>query len=171
MNIILTGLRGSGKSTIGKIISKKLNFNFTDLDNEIEEFNKMKISDMVKQYGWPYFREKEREAVKRIEISNNTVISSGGGTIVDRKNEKILKKTGKIIYLYCKPETCAKRISNDTNRPPLTDKKTTLEELNEIYKERNNRYCKSADIIFQRTENPENDANKIIKKLKLNNEN
>ena len=99
MNIILTGLRGSGKSKIGKILSGKLEWEFLDLDKEIEKAEGMTIPEIYKEHGWEYFREKEKATVARLGNIENTVISLGGGTIVDPENQKILKELGTIVYL------------------------------------------------------------------------
>ena len=104
MNIILTGLRGSGKSTIGKLIAEKLKWKFIDLDIEIEKSANSKIKEIVETQGWEYFRTLESNMVKKISKRDKLVIATGGGTIIDPSNEKLLKKNGKIIYLYVKPE-------------------------------------------------------------------
>lgn len=165
MNIVLTGLRGSGKSEIGKLIAEKLGLDFIDLDQEIEAKENMTISKIVELRGWKYFRKKEKEAVKKIANRNNCVISTGGGTIMDRDNEKLLKKNGKIVYLHRASATCAKYILNKSNRPPLTKAKTVAEEMKQLYKERNGKYCKSAFLVFERTDDLEADTKKIIKSL------
>lgn len=165
MNIVLTGLRGSGKTEIGKILAKKLGWDFIDMDEKIEKIEKTKISKIVEIRGWEYFRAVENKITKNVAKLNKTVIATGGGTILDHENEKALKKNGKIVYLYVKPAICAARILNDPNRPPLTNKETVEEEIEHLYKERNGRYCESTNLIFKRTENPEKDAQKIIKKL------
>lgn len=165
MNIVLTGLRGSGKSQLGKILADKLNFQFIDLDKEIEQHENTKIKTIVELRGWEYFRAVESEITKKISLLDKTVIATGGGTIIDRDNEKALKKTGKIIYLFRKPEDCIKYIEKDPNRPPLSDKETITEEMEQLYKERNGRYCESAHIVFERSENLETDAQTIIEKL------
>jgi shikimate kinase len=166
MNIVLTGLRGSGKTQIGKLLAKKLKWKFIDLDNEIEKEEKTKIKNIIDLKGWDYFRTKETEITKKIAKLNETIISTGGGTIINTENKKELKKNGKIIYLYRTPEDCCKYIKNDLNRPPLTDMKTKEEEMEEVYKERNERYCKSAHIILKRTKDIEKDTKTLIKKLK-----
>jgi len=162
MNIVLTGLRGSGKSTIGKLLSQSLNWKFIDLDDEIEKHENKKISEIVSEYGWEYFRKKEKEITKKLTNTDKTVIATGGGTIIDPENEKSLKKNGRIIYLYEKPDICANRILNDPNRPPLTNLETVSEEIKQLYKERNIHYCQSAFMIFERTDNPEKDCKRII---------
>lgn len=164
-NIILTGLRGSGKSKIGAILALKLKMNFIDIDEEIEKEEKKSIPDIVSARGWEYFRAVESKVTQKVSKLKNTVISTGGGTILDRENEKALKKNGKIIYLYVKPEIAASRILNSKNRPPLTNKESVEEEMKHLYKERNGRYCESANIIFERSQNVEKDCQEIIAHL------
>lgn len=165
MNIILTGLRGSGKSQLGKILADKLDLKFIDLDKEIEQHEKTDIKTIVELRGWEYFRAVESEITKKVALLDKTVIATGGGTIIDRDNEKVLKKNGKIIYLFRKPEDCIKYIEKDSSRPPLTNKETLIEEMKQLYKERNGRYCESANIVFERSADSAKDAQAIIKKL------
>lgn len=165
MNIILTGLRGSGKTEIGKILATKLGWDFIDIDKEIEETEKAKIVKIVETRGWEYFRAIESKVVKKVAKLDNIVIATGGGTILNKENEKALKKNGEIVYLHVKPAICAARILKDQNRPPITNKATVKEEIKQLYKERNGRYCESANLIFERTDDLEKDAQKIIKSL------
>ena len=165
MNIVLTGLRGSGKTTIGKLLAQKLNWDFIDIDDAIEKEEKMTIKNIVELRGWEYFRAVENKITKDLWKLNDTVISTGGGTIIDKDNEKELKKNGKIIYLYVRPEVCAERIKDSKDRPPLADDNDVYEELNHTYKKRNDRYVKSANKIFHRTENPEKDVEELISAL------
>jgi len=161
MNIILNGLRGSGKTKIGKLLSAKLEWKFVDLDKEIEESEKMTIKEIYEKHGWQYFRKKEKDAVKKLEDLEYTVISLGGGTIMDLDNQKILKELGTIIYLDRSPEECLKYIEGDS-RPPLTENKDQLSELKEIYNERKDTYKKTADYIIKRTDDLEKDVDRII---------
>ena len=165
MNIVLTGLRGSGKSTIGKLLAQKLDWDFIDIDTKIEKEENMTIKNIVELRGWEYFRAVENKVTKEISKTDKTVISTGGGTIIDKDNEKELKKNGKIIYLYVKPEVCAKRIKNSKNRPALEEENDVFEELKYTYRKRNDRYIKSANKIFHRTENPEKDVTELINTL------
>jgi shikimate kinase len=164
-NIVLTGLRGSGKSKIGAMLALKLGMNFVDIDEEITKEEKKKIPEIINSRGWEYFRAIESKIAQKVAKLKNTVISTGGGTILDHENEKALKKNGKIIYLYVKPEIAAARILNSKNRPPLTNKESVDEEMKQLYKERNGRYCESASIIFERSENAEKDCQEIIARL------
>ena len=165
MNIVLTGLRGSGKTRIGIIISQHLGWNFIDTDKEIEKEEGKTIKEIIELNGWGYFREKERNMAEKTAKLDKTIVATGGGLIIDKKNKEALKKNGKIIYLHEKPEICAYRILNSKNRqnrPPLTDKESVEEEMKHLYEQRNSSYRESADIVFDRTDNKEQDAIKII---------
>lgn len=162
MNIILTGLRGSGKSKIGKLLSEQLSFQFIDLDKKIEKAENLTIKEIYNKHGWEYFRKKEKEAVKKLHSTDNAVISLGGGTIMDPESQKILKELGTIVYLKRSPEDCHKYLSKDKNRPPLTENKDQLEELKEIYAERKTTYEKTADYIIKRSDDLEKDAKRVI---------
>lgn len=162
MNIVLTGLRGSGKTKLGKLIAEKLNKNFIDIDEEIEKHQKKIIPEIIEKNGWEYFRKIEKRIIKKISKEKNTIISTGGGSILDEENIKNLKKNGKLIYLKQSPKICAERINKSTTRPTITDKKTIEEEMEQLFKERDVTYTKTADIIIEKTNNPEEDTNKII---------
>ncbi|MDA1060365.1 MAG: shikimate kinase [bacterium] len=167
MNIVLTGLRGSGKTKVGKTLAKKLAWKFIDLDEEIEKSEKMKIAQIVELRGWEYFRAVESKITEKISKVENTVIATGGGTLINQDNEKALKKNARIIYLYRKPEECCEYIKNDTNRPALTNNETLEEEMKQLYRERNGVYCKSAFRVIERTKNYKKDAEEIINILSL----
>lgn len=160
-NIVLTGLRGSGKSKIGKILSEKLSINFVDLDEEIEKSAGKTIKEIVAKEGWQAFRLLEKAATEKIAALKKTVIATGGGCIIDPENEKILKSNGIIVYLDANPLDCAGHIANSKKRPPLTDKKSLEEEMLHLHKERNGRYKESAEIIFKRSDDVEKDAEKL----------
>lgn len=147
-NIYLTGMRGSGKSSIGKIIAKKLQFKFIDTDEEIEKQEKMTIPGIVKKKNWFYFRKKEKYVVRHFAKQNNTIIGTGGGVILDKENVKTLKKHGKIIFLQCDLAQLEARISKSINRPALTNKNSLKEELEELWNKRKEKYLSSADFIF-----------------------
>ncbi|MBI2634095.1 shikimate kinase [Candidatus Peregrinibacteria bacterium] len=165
MNIVLIGLRGSGKTKIGRILAEKLGWIFFDIDKEIEKQEKNTITGIVKFHSWKYFRELEKNITKKTAALDKTVISTGGGTILYPENEKILKKNSTIIYLHRTPDNCAKWLKKDQKRPPLTGAKTLEEEMQTLYIQRHHIYEKNANLIFNRTEDANKDAKKIIKLL------
>jgi len=160
-NIVLTGLRGSGKTKLGKLISKKLKWDFIDLDKEIEKKAEETIPEIVKKNGWEYFRKLEAEECKNTSNLNNTVIATGGGAIINPENQKYLEKNNVIIYLHRLPKECMKFIKDFTSRPSLTNSSSQLEEMQKIYKERHPIYKKTSNITFDRTNSLENDVKKI----------
>jgi shikimate kinase len=171
MNIVLVGLRGCGKSAVGKAISKKLGIKLIEIDEEVEKNQKMSIKEIVEKKGWDHFRKIEKEITQEIEEKDDCVISTGGGTIMDPENKKALRKNGKIVYLYRKPRDFIQYLSKDRDRPALTNKETLEEEIEEIYSQRNQTYCKSAQLIFHRTDSVSSDAKEIIKSISPTNEN
>lgn len=176
MIIALTGLRGSGKTKIGKILADKLDLKFHDLDQEIEKIIKTTIKDFVEKKGWEFFRKIENEVleklIKKLETKKSakekiTILSLGGGAIIQSKNTKLIKKNCFVIYLKDTPENCTKKIleSKDSTRPALTSQKTLLSEMEELYKTRHKIYKDNADLILKRSDDSEKDVKRIISKL------
>lgn len=165
-NIILIGLRGSGKTEIGKLLAKKLGFNHIDIDKELEKKEKNRINEIIEKNGWKHFRKLEKNKIKDLEKDSKfweeTVISTGGGAVLNKENRENLKKLGKIIYLHRKPENCTKYLKNSSLRPRLTKEKTLEEEMKKLYKERHPIYLEIADFTLERTNNLEKDTNRLI---------
>ncbi len=119
MNIILIGYMGSGKTTVGKILANTLNYNFIDIDLEIEKSYHYKISDIFRIYGEKYFRILENKILTMIKENfyKKYVISTGGGLPIFSYNINILKALGTIFYLKIKKRTFLERTKNDRERP------------------------------------------------------
>lgn len=165
-NIILIGLRGSGKTTLGKLLAKKLKKKFIDTDEEIEKTSKKKVKDIVDQKGWEYFRNLEKKMIKKISALENTVIATGGGAILDKQNIENLKTNGFIVYLEVSPARAAARIAHDKNRPLLTTQKSLTKELTHLLKERKSIYENTANLIFKRSNNTAKDINNLSTTVK-----
>lgn len=120
-NIVLTGFMGCGKTTIGKIISEKLDVEFIDTDSEIIKEFKLPIEKIFELYGEQKFREIEAEVIKRVSEVEDVVISTGGGVVLNPVNIENLKKNGVIYFIYASPEKILKRLENDNSRPLLKD--------------------------------------------------
>ena len=161
-NIILIGLPGSGKTTVGKLLAKKLEYQFIDMDSLIEEFEGLSIKDIFTQKGEEYFRELETRIIKSFSGIEKKVISTGGGTFEKEENQQLLKNLGKVIYLYTDPETIYERIKNDKGRP-LLQTENPLETLKKLFSQREKNY-KFADYTIDTTNNnPYNVIDEIIK--------
>ncbi|HWY80037.1 MAG TPA: shikimate kinase [Candidatus Sulfotelmatobacter sp.] len=166
MNIILIGMRGSGKSTVGKILSKKTAKTFYDLDSLLIQSEGISITEIVQKYGWEYFREKESKLVERISKQINAVIAPGGGAIIQKSNRDFLGKNGKFIFLKVSVNQILSRISHNNNRPSLTGTKTFTEEIKDIWNERRTIYEQTSDITIDTDDKtPKEVVNEILKYL------
>ena len=146
-NIVLVGFMGTGKSVVGKSLAKKLKRDFIELDDMIEARENMPIRDIFEKKGEPYFRQVEKEAVKQASQRQNTIISAGGGAILDKENFKNLKSGNILICLKASAETILKRTKNIKTRPLLNvpDPKIKIEGL---LKQRESHY-KKADFSIE----------------------
>ena len=125
-NLVLVGMMGSGKSSIGKILSKKLEFEFIDTDNKIEEIEKKTISEIFKKNGEKYFRNVEEVISLKFLKLNNKVIALGGGGYINPNIRKFTLKNCISIWLDWKHETIINRIKSSKKRP-LAVKLSNLE--------------------------------------------
>lgn len=109
---------GAGKSTVGKILAEKLNRDFYDTDQAIEESTKKSISEIFESEGEDYFRDREEEIVKKIASEvKEAVVALGGGAILKLTNWELITRSGVIVYLQWKFNSLLKRLANDDSRP------------------------------------------------------
>ena len=162
--ICLIGMPGSGKSTIGKQLSKKLKYSFFDTDEEIEKQEKIKIKDIFSKKGENYFRSVETAIFSKLINKNKIIISTGGGLVI--KNLDKLKISFN-IYLYCSLDILTQRASRNNLRPLLND--DTSIQMKNLFNERKEIYNNAADIKINAVINPKNTINKILKEI--NNDN
>lgn len=135
---------GSGKTSIGKILAKRMGMNFIDLDDEIIKDQQCSISEIFDRFGEEKFRHLEnKKLLSTLEI-DNCVISTGGGIIMDQDNIKIMVENGSVIHLDIDLETQLLRIKNKKNRPILRDKDNARKILVKMKKERDHIYKKIA---------------------------
>jgi len=168
MNIVLIGYRGTGKSTVAKILGQRLGRTVISTDAEIVKETGQPIPQMVEQFGWDYFRELETQTCRKLQDQNELVIDTGGGLILKEENVNILKRNGKIFWLTAEVATIASRISGDTQRPSLSGTKSFVEEIEEILEIRKPHYQAAADVIIPTDhETPESIANQILGDLEF----
>jgi shikimate kinase len=146
-NIVLIGLMGSGKTTVGEALAQKLGYEFLDTDKVIEQELNMTINEIFKTKGENYFRSLEVDIVKTFENLSNMVISTGGGIVKNHKNLKRLKKNGVVFYLKATAETLFNRVKEQKNRP-LLNNEAPLYALQKLLKEREGEY-KKANITIE----------------------
>lgn len=164
-NIVLIGMRGSGKTAVGKILADKLGQDLIEIDELIVTGEGMSIPQIVEKYGWDYFRGCEKRLAKKIGDGkySNAIISTGGGIVIDPVNIENLRKNGLIILLRAAVHTLDTRIGEDPNRPPLTDAQSLKDELQKVWVEREQMYLDAADQIIDTDRiSAEEVANKIL---------
>ncbi|MBI4008970.1 3-phosphoshikimate 1-carboxyvinyltransferase [Candidatus Roizmanbacteria bacterium] len=170
-NIVLIGMRGSGKTTVAKMLSRKLDKPYLDLDEMLAKQMKMSISQIVDKFGWDFFRDQESEIVKQVSKRQGVIISTGGGVVIRSENIKALRKGGILIYLKAPLETLIKRVAGkigeNPKMPALTDKKDPKAEIAYVLSQREKLYQQAAHKILL-TDNlrPDEVANKIVSRFK-----
>ena len=117
--IFLIGFMGSGKTTAGRKLASRLGWSFIDLDEFIERDNGMSVAELFSERGEEWFRTAESEALRELENSRNTVISTGGGTPCFSGNMEFMLKNGLTVYLKMTPEKLSRRLSRSTAGRPL----------------------------------------------------
>ncbi len=119
--IYLTGFMGSGKSTIGPILANTIGYEFADLDKLIEQAAGISVGSIFREKGEAYFRSLERSCIAQVSLLPRTVISLGGGTMVDADNSRVIIATGIVVYLKITPDQIFRRLHFRTDRPLLTN--------------------------------------------------
>ena len=164
-NIIITGFMGTGKSVVAKELARKLKMEFTDMDRIIEERRGMSVTDIFAGQGEKYFREQENKLVKELSKKENTVIATGGGTLLSSDNARMLGQRGQIICLYADSQTIYNRVNKKNNRP-LLKRENVLSEINRLLEERKEAYNNFTIKIETTNLNVQEVADKIITLLR-----
>ena len=156
-NIVLTGMPGSGKSTVGKLLDVP-GFTFVDTDAEIEERCGCTIKELIETKGEPYFRDLETAVIGEISAGSGQIISTGGGAVLRAENVRALKRNGKLFFL----DAPLSRLQATTGRP-LSD---TAQKLERLYTQRQGIYRETADETVPDLGSPRDEANYITAKRK-----
>ncbi len=154
-NIVLTGMPGSGKSTIGKLLGIE-GFTFVDTDAEIVKRCGCSIKELIEKKGEKYFRDLETEVIQDVSANSSQVIATGGGAILREENVDYLKRNGKIFFI----NASLKRLQATEDRP-LSD---TYEKLKNLYSQRLAIYQSTADVIVPDMATPKEEADYILTK-------
>ena len=165
MKLIIIGPMASGKSVVGKKLSKRMGLNFFDTDEQIEQKAGVTISWIFDVEGEEKFRDRESEILSTIIKEDNCIISTGGGIVLREENRALLKK-GTGIYLKTSIQSQLERTMNDKDRPLLQNIDNKEEVLREIAKLRNPIYESCSEITIEETNSPNDAVDKIVEKLK-----
>ena len=151
-NIVLIGMSGAGKTTIGKYLAKKLNMTLVDTDDIIVKKTGSTIDEIFNNRGEKYFRELEKKVVEEVSKYDSAVITTGGGVVLNRTNIDYLRNNGVIFLLQASIETLYNNLKRDeilNDHRPLLKGADLKKRLEKLYKERKNLYISSADYIIQ----------------------
>ncbi len=166
-NIVLIGMMAAGKTTIGSKLAKKLNYNFFDVDFEIEKLENDKIINIFENKGESYFRKVEERLSLTFVEKNNCVISLGGGAFINENIRKKIQKNSHSFWLNWKIRTILDRISKNKNRPIALN--LSNKDLADLYKKRV-KFYKLSDFRVNCEKKNKNEIIKIILEI-LKNEN
>lgn len=149
-NIFLVGLRGSGKTTLGKVGAKRSGRSFVDTDELVEARAGKSVADLVAEGGWDAFRALESEVLAEVCAGDGQIVATGGGIILAEANRVLMRASGKVFYLAAEPALLAARLLQDpkaAQRPALTGQ-PLAEEMRALFEERQPLYMNTADFIL-----------------------
>lgn len=156
-NIVLTGMPASGKSTIGKILAKKMGRELFDTDALIVKKAGMTITDIFKKYGEEHFRNLESEVIKEVSLKSGVIIATGGGAVLKKENIDALKQNGKIFFR----NRAVEKLVPTGDRPTAS----TKEQIMKRYEERYPIYMKTCDYVVREQDSLEKAAAEILEAL------
>ena len=149
-HLILVGLPGVGKTTVGRGAARVLRRPFLDFDQELEKRSGMDVREIFRVRGEKHFRDLERALTTELSTTGGMILSPGGGWIMQTDSVELLRKAGRIIYLRASPEAVARRLRRVETRPLLAGRDPVVA-LREIYEKRRTLY-ETADLVLD-TEN------------------
>ena len=144
MNLVLIGYRGTGKSTVARLLSQRLGRDVVSLDQEIVRDTGRSIPEIVAEHGWPHFRDIEAAVTRRVAARDGLIVDAGGGVILRPDNVEHLRHHGRLFWLKASVPVIVARIESGTERPPLTAGKSFTDEVEEVLRERTPLYAAAA---------------------------
>jgi len=147
-HLVLVGLPGAGKSTIGRAVAERLSRTFLDFDKEIERRQGKTIVEIFGEKGEAHFRELERGLTEELRLSGNMILAPGGGWITKPDVVALLRPPARLIYLRLRPETALQRLGAERSTRPLLMRPDPLGELRRLLGERKAAY-ESADHVIE----------------------
>ena len=166
-NIVLIGPMGSGKTTVGRSLSKKLGIDFYDSDHEITDKTGVSIDHIFDVEGEEGFRKRESDVLKDLCSQDNIIIATGGGAVISEENRLEISKTGSVIYLLSSVDQILRRTSKSKTRPLLENSKNKRKTISDIINVRDPLYREIATITVDTNGKKLNEViNEILVQLK-----
>ncbi|HLE68028.1 MAG TPA: shikimate kinase [Burkholderiales bacterium] len=145
-NLFLVGLMGAGKTTVGRMVARRLKRSFYDSDHEVERRCGVGIPVIFDIEGEPGFRAREAHVIAELAALDGIVLATGGGAVLDAENRRRLAARGTVVYLHARPADLYDRVRHDRNRPLLADADPLIK-LEELYAQRDPLYREVADLV------------------------
>jgi shikimate kinase len=166
-NIVLIGYRGTGKSTIGRILADRLGLPMVSTDEEIVRLAGATIPEIVERHGWDHFRDLESSVIERVTARGVQVLDCGGGAVLRVANRERLRENGVVVWLRASVKEIADRIRTDDQRPSLTGARSFVDEIEQVLKEREPIYQESCHFLMDTDgRHPDEIASTILKELR-----
>ena len=147
-NLILIGLMGAGKTTLGRYIAQMLDRPFYDSDHEICTASGVSIPIIFEMEGEQGFRNRETAMLKKLTAMKDIILSTGGGSVLRDENRQNMRRNGTVVYLHASPEVLLERTRYDNSRP-LLQVENPLAKLQELYNARDPLYRNTAHIVIE----------------------
>jgi shikimate kinase len=144
--VLLIGMMGAGKSTVGKTLAERLEWRYLDSDEQVEAMTGKTVPEIFASEGEAAFRHQETLALtKAIALQEPVVIGVAGGAVLDPDNRKLIKQAGEVVWLRADPDVLARRVGNGNGRPLLGDDPAAA--IHRLYVERRPIYEELADVV------------------------
>lgn len=163
-NLILIGPRASGKTTLARLLAKRLDLPPSDVDYLIQRRAEVPIADLVANAGWDAFRRLESVVLRQLLEHGGRIVSTGGGAVLLPENREMMHQSGFVVYLKGSPEVLAARLRaapDADSRPPLRPGLSLEDEVAEVLAEREPLYAGCADLVLDAAQSPESLAESI----------
>jgi len=147
-HLVLVGLPGAGKSTVGRVVAERLGRTFLDFDLEIERRQGKTIAEIFGEKGEGHFRELERALTEELRLMGNMILAPGGGWVSNPDVMRLIRPPAQLIYLRVRPETALKRLGSERSTRPLLMRPDPLGELRRLLNSRKAAY-ESADHVIE----------------------
>jgi shikimate kinase len=161
-HLILVGLPGCGKTTVGRGVAQQTGRTFLDIDLEIESREGRSVGEIFAECGEPYFRKKEREVTEELSLVGNMIVAPGGGWVTDPEVVALVRPPGRLVYLRVHPATALERLGPTRSLRPLLMRSDPLGELDRLLKARKAAYESADHVIDAELLNVQRVIDKVI---------